>query len=174
MEQNQALDDPLKIPLTQGEFALVDADDYEELSKYKWYCEVHSKKNGYKSARRTQTYNGKDIKISMHRLIMNCSTGWEVDHINGNPLDNRKSNLRIVSRSENMRNRKGLQKNNTSGLRGVDFQNGKWRAKITINNKTIFLGNWDTKIEAHFAYLNGAKKYHGKFNDLIFNTNKYL
>ena len=88
----------------------------------------------------------------------------EVDHRNGNKLDNRKSNLRICSRSENQMNR-GKQKNNTSGFKGVSQikMNQKWVAYIKVNYKRIYIGCFLKKVDAARAYNMAALKYHGEF-----------
>lgn len=134
-----------QIPLTQGQFAIVDDDDFEIVKNHKW-CIHH----GYAVSSRG---------IRMHRLIMNCPDSKEVDHINRNRLDNRKENLRICTRTENCRNR-GENKDNTSGYKGVNFHKplGKWRAKIVLNNKHIHLGYFDNPKDAARAYNDAAKK----------------
>ena len=92
-----------------------------------------------------------------------------VDHINGNPLDNRKSNLRICTNAENQRNR-GVNKNNTSGYKGVCWakQNKKWKARIKHNGKLIHLGYYKDKEEAARAYDKKAKELHGEYAYLNF------
>jgi len=144
-----------KIPLTQGKFALVDDDDYEKVSRLSWYVD----KRGYAV--------NKKIKITyMHRLIMNTPKEMETDHINGNKLDNRKINLRICTKSENMRNRK-KQSNNTSGYKGVFWHHkaNRWRAQIVINKKAKHLGLFDTPEEAGKAYREAELKYFGEYSN---------
>lgn len=87
-----------------------------------------------------------------------------IDHINGDKLDNRISNLRLASVAQNMRNRY-IQKNNSSGYKGVSFHrgNGKWIARIGINRRRISLGYFDNPDEAYRAYCNNIAKYHGEF-----------
>lgn len=100
----------------------------------------------------------------MHRLLMTSPTGTMVDHINGNGLDNRKENLRVVTNSQNLMNR-GKNKNNTSGYKGVlwDKVRNKWIALIGFNNKNIYLGRFFTKNEAAFAYNAKAEELFGEF-----------
>lgn len=107
--------------------------------------------------------NGKKL----HRLIMNAPKGMSIDHINGDKSDNRKSNLRICTNSENLRNR-GSQSNNTSGYKGVSWSKElkKWRTQICINKKHIHVGLFKDKIEAAKAYNEAAIKYHGEFAKL--------
>ncbi len=99
----------------------------------------------------------------MHNLIINTPDGMEADHINGNTLDNRRSNLRICTRGQNQRNRRG-NLNGTSKYKGVSFknENKKWVAQIGFK-KNMFIGYYKTEIEAALAYNEAAKKYHGKF-----------
>jgi hypothetical protein len=93
-------------------------------------------------------------QIRMHRIIMNPPDNMVIDHINGNPLDNRRCNLRIVTFQQNHFNR--------TKAKGYSWhkKNKKWQAQIVINKKTIFLGLFDTEIDAHNAYLSAKEKYH--------------
>lgn len=129
-----------KIKLTKGKYALVDKADYDWLNQWKW--QFGSRQYAVKS-------NGKGRLIYMHRLIMNTPEGMDTDHINRNSLDNRRSNLRICTRSENCRNR-GLQPNNTSGVTGVSWnkRQNKWIAYINKQGKRIHLGYYATKKQA--------------------------
>jgi hypothetical protein len=86
----------------------------------------------------------------------------EVDHINGNPSDNRLSNLREASRSENGANRT-IHSNNKSGFKGVTKHRNKWAACVRMNNKRYRLGVFDTPELAHKAYLKKAKELHGEY-----------
>ncbi|MDE3837915.1 hypothetical protein C0966_00640 [Bacillus methanolicus] len=88
--------------------------------------------------------------ITLHRWIMGDPKGFVVDHINHDTLNNTRENLRVLSHAENMQNRKGIQKNNKTGVRGVgwDKKNQKWYAKVTINRKVIWLGYYENKEDA--------------------------
>lgn len=144
-----------EIPLTRGKVALVDAEDYEELSKYEWYYE----KSGYACRRKTHGYYDSS-KVYMHREILkSIPRNKVVDHINGNGLDNRKSNLRIITQRENTFN-SGIRINNTSGYKGVSRLGNKWRARIYIEGKETHLGLFETKEEAALAYNQAAKKHY--------------
>jgi hypothetical protein len=104
----------------------------------------------------------------MHRLILGAPDDMHVDHVNGNGLDNRRNNIRIASRAENMANRK-KHKNNTSGFMGVwQAASGRWRARLWHNNKRHNLGTYDTREEAAHAYDAMARKLHGEFATLNF------
>jgi hypothetical protein len=97
--------------------------------------------------------NGRRQYVRLHRLILGVEDGVLVDHINRNPLDNRRSNLRIASPSLNGLNR-GIQRNNTSGYRGVKLHkpSGRWIARIQIDGKFRYLGRFATPAEASIAY----------------------
>lgn len=147
-----------EIPLTRGKVAIVDDDDYAELSNYKWYYDS----KGY--AARHKTRDQKRAYQSMHRQIVNAPDGMEVDHINGDRLDNRRANLRLCTRSQNQHN-KGAQANNTSGFKGVQFykRTGKWHAKIKLHGKERHLGYFATAAQAAEAYNRAAFEIHGDF-----------
>lgn len=102
-----------------------------------------------------------------HRLAWLYVTGewpYEIDHRDGNKLNNKFDNLRISSDSENMHNQ-GKRKNNTSGYKGVTYNKNakKWSAQIKINWKTKYLGLFSCPTAAHFSYCRAAKQYHGEF-----------
>ena len=143
---------------------MVDDDDYEELNRYKWYALWSSGTRTYYAVRFSSRYNGKRMKISMHRKIMNPPKDMEVDHVNHDTLDNRKGNLRICTRSQNRMNRE-KQSNNTSGLKGVSRYkaSGKWQAQIQVNGKHIHLSFFDDKLDAARAYNKAAKELFGEF-----------
>ncbi len=143
------------ITLTQGKRTMVDDEDYEVLSKNKWYAA----KRGYGFY--AQKFFNKKL-VQMHRMIMDAPKGMEVDHINGNTLDNRKINLRVVSRSQNEWNRK-KQRNNTTGYKGVTLKEGRYVARIRVYKKLYFLGSFTDKKDAAMAYNEGAIKFHGEF-----------
>lgn len=141
-----------KIPLSQGLFALVD-DDFELI--HKWHVS---------RARYTAYAIRRDKKnhVLMHREIMGFPDSF-VDHINGNGLDNRKENLRLVTHAENMRNRR-VQANNKSGFRGVhQKKDGFWYAQIKIDGVQKYLGCYKTPQEASAVYEKEAEIQYGEF-----------
>jgi hypothetical protein len=142
-----------KIPLTQGKFTIVDDVDYPELFKYKWRCNC-----GYASRGRG---------IHMHRLIMDCPSSLQVDHINLDTLDNRKCNLRLCTNAQNQHNTQ-LRKDNTSGYKGVSWQVYKWTAGLKIEGKRVHLGYYFCLIKAAKAYDKAAKEAYGEFARLNF------
>ena len=148
-----------KIKLTRGQFAIVDDDVYERLRKSRWYAWQHPN-TGKPYAARTE----KGKRVHMHRLILNAPTGLHVDHINGDGLDNRRSNLRLVTTAQNNQNRDRY-KNNTTGYKGVSQQRGrkKFRAQIYVNGRAVYLGWYETAIEAALAFDRAVRKYHGPY-----------
>lgn len=149
------------IPLTNGEFTLVDDEDYEELAKYKWgVLKVHQ------SSHATRTTKTKNESRFMHRIIFKAKTGEPfIDHIDGNGLNNQKSNLRWASRSENMQNSKKTLGKRHSKYKGVSFHKGskKWCANIRKETKKIYLGLFETEIAAAQCYNKVAKEIFGAF-----------
>ncbi len=146
------------INLSRGYTAIVDNEDYDELSKYKWSASTCGKY----AYRITGKRNGKRRTVRMHRVIIDIESGMETDHVNGNGLDNRRCNLRQCTRSQNMFNRPAL-KNNKSGYKGVYWSLGKWRAAIQCNKITYRLGGFDDKKDAAIAYNNRAQELFGEF-----------
>lgn len=140
-----------EVPLTQGQLALVDDDDYLELSKNQWHAKKHG--NTYYARRYISGVGGRRLCVYMHRAILGQPpNGLEVDHIDRNGLNNQRSNMRFVSHRENCHN-KGVPRNNTSGVKGVSrFRGGKWRAEKRINGKWVWLGAYASKDEAKRAY----------------------
>lgn len=145
-----------KIKLTQGKYALVDEEDFEYLNQFKWHFD------GLYGAKKSPK------KIYMHRLLMNSPKGMEIDHINQNKLDNRKSNLRVVNRSLNMFN-VGLRKTNTSGHKGIGWNKNKnkWHAKIMIDYKNINLGYFSNIKDAINARKNAEPINVGNMVELV-------
>lgn len=134
--------DHREIKLTQGKVAIVDAEDFEELNKFKWYATQNTREIFY--ARRTARIDGKNVQVYMHRMILNPQNSLETDHVNRDGLDNRRSNLRCVTRRANCFNRR-LNRRNKSGCTGIrTFKNSK-RCEAWVGNE--YLGSFKT-IEA--------------------------
>ena len=155
------------IPLTQGKDAIVDNSDYEELSKYKWCL------HGGCYAARGYHSNGKLIIEKMHQRILGTAPpGYEIDHINGNTLDNRKENLRFVTHQQNVfnSNRKTPKNPGTthSGYKGVLWRNDrkKWRVSITCDGIRHYIGLYENKHEAARAYNEAARRFFGQYAKL--------
>ena len=144
-----------KIKLTQNKVALVDDEDYEFLNRWKW-CVAKNRRIYY--AKRTTLYSdGKRRMLYMHRLILGSRVGEEVDHKDGNGLNNQRSNLRLCTHSQNLANRAY---NNKSGYRGVRKHGNKWEAKIGSNT---LLDSYDTPEEAAIAFNKAAIEKYGEF-----------
>ena len=153
----------MKIPLTQGKYAIVGPRDYAHLMQWKWYYSKN-RKTGY--ARRNSSGPNRRA-IRMHRVIlerMGYKDFAKSDHVNGKGLDNRRCNLRPATNPQNGWNQ-GVQSNNTSGYKGVYWYKPtkKWRAQIKVNKKKIYLGYFDDIEDAVNAYNKAAIKYHGEF-----------
>lgn len=146
-----------EIELTKGYVAIVDDEDYERVNQYKWTLN----KQKHTSYAKTRIDNK---VIYMHRLIMN-EPNMKVDHIDCNGLNNQKDNLRLATNSQNSSNKSGLNKNNTSGYRGVRWRKdrNKWSAEITYNKQKIALGHYTDIKEAARAYNAKARELFGEF-----------
>lgn len=152
------------IPITKGQVLIIDHDDYELVKQYKWYattnCSVYY-------ARTKKHINGKIARILLHRLITNCPRDMQIDHIDGNGLNNCRDNLRVCTHSQNQHNKKKM-KRNTSGYKGVFFnkRDSNWKSMIMVNKKSVFLGYFSNPEDAYKAYCEAAEKYHGEFKNL--------
>ena len=142
-----------KISLTQGQYAIVDDADYNYLNSLgSWHFDRYAKK-----------VTRKDGVIYMHRLLLSAKKGSYIDHINGNKLDNRRSNLRICTQQQNVHNSIG--RKGTSKYKGVswDKRRNKWKAIIGHNYKRIELGRFNTEEQAAKAYNKKAKELHREY-----------
>lgn len=146
------------ILISSGDIVLLDDQSIEKINFTSW----HKDSRGYAYCHSLK--NGVDRPIRMHRLLMLVPDGYDVDHINGNRLDNRISNLRICSRRENIWNSK-IKKNNSSGFKGVDFVKSRnlFRARIRTLSGRINLGYFKTAEEAAEKYAAAAKYHHENF-----------
>jgi len=131
----------LEISSAQGrKFTLIDKEDFPRVSQYKWYLN-----KGYAEA------SIQGITTGLHRFLTNAPPGTVVDHLNGNPLDNRKANLRVTSVQGNALNRK-IRKDSSTGISGVTARsNGKYEAQLKMDGKTYYLGQYPNLEEAASA-----------------------
>ena len=147
------------IPLTLGYVATIDEDDSPCLESYKWSASKTPSGCYARSVKRGR-------RIYMHRLIMGVLDDLrvEVDHINGNTMDNRKANLRVCFPQQNDYNRKTYS-SNTSGFKGVTWskEKGIWVSRINVNGRRIHLGYFNNPEAAYHAYRDAASHHFGKF-----------
>jgi len=149
-----------EIPLTKGFVAIVDDEDYEELSKYSW----HWQNPDYA----TRTENGKTV--SMHRQILGVAEDIQTDHVNGRGRDNRRSNLRVCTHTQNMYNKRPYKGRR---FKGVSHRTtNSFAASIRAEGATHYLGSYPTEEAAARAYDAAARKYHGEFAWLNFPPRK--
>jgi len=157
-----------KIPLTQGKYTIVDDEDYESLSQHKWYAKKQS--GTYYAVRNVTVSTKKQKTIRMHRVIMDAPSGMEVDHINHDGLDNRKSiNLRLCDKHGNQRNQR-IRKGTTSKYKGVHWQKeGRlWVAQAKRDGKQYYLGCSKNEIVAAKKYDTFVKDHYGEYAYLNF------
>lgn len=155
-----------QIPLTQGKFALVDDEDFEWLSQWKW-CAQKAGENIY-AVRDGKFKDGFHQTIRMHRAILDLTDpSIFCDHVDGNGLNNQRDNLRRCCHAENSRNI-NLSKRNKSGFKGVSWykSTSKWVAMVRVNGKGVHLGYFSDIADAARAYNEAALKHHGNFANL--------
>lgn len=159
------------IPLTQGQSAMVDVDDYEWLVQFKWFARWDANVQGFYACRNGKRYGPRSLgkrepQIQMHRQILNLASGDKrlVDHVNRNTLDNRRSNIRIATYSQNTHNT-GLRSTNKTGLKGVSLhgRTGKYQATMRADGKQLYLGLYSTKEEAYEVVKAEMEKRRGEF-----------
>lgn len=145
-----------KIVLTRGFVALVDDEDYERAAQYPWFA----------CPRRYTCYARSRLRSSgpmvyLHRFVLQAEQGEQVDHISGDGLDCRRANMRLTDDTGNRINT--VYATGTSGYRGVTAMPCGWQAKVTLRNKSIYLGVYRTPEDAARAYDVGARLHHGEF-----------
>lgn len=153
-----------KILLTRGLVTIVDIEDAEMTNQFLWYSKRNS--SGIYAFSKT-------VKDYLHRFIMGViGSDKEVDHRNGNRLDNRRKNLRICTRSQNSRNQRKRFKKCTSRFKGVTWHREarKWQTMICFRRKRMYLGMFSSEISAARTYDAAAVKFHGEFARLNFPT----
>jgi hypothetical protein len=151
-----------ELHLSNNMVAWVDDEDYDNVIKKTWY--------GNKASNSTIIY-ARCGAIFLHRFILGLKDKHiKCDHIDGNGLNNTKSNLRICTHSENMRNRR--KQEHCSIYKGVGRVQGRWRSSIKYNGKTTHIGYFNTDYQAAVAYDIIAKSLFGAFSNLNFPNNK--
>jgi hypothetical protein len=159
-----------RIPLGEGKYTIVDPQDFYRFNIFNWCLKDHGS-NIYAARLAAAPQKRMRIKIiSLHREIMGHPEGLFVDHKNGDGLDNRRDNLRLATREQNMCNRRKTKSKTSSRFTGVSFNKriGRWSAYVGHCRKNIFLGYFDDEITAARTHDAAAKKYHGEFARLNF------
>lgn len=139
---------------------IFDSKYVDKIKEYKWYLRTH-KNNSLKYVMGTVD----NKKVFLHRFILNTPSNKVVDHINGNTLDNRESNIRVCTQANNSRNR--IYKTSKGKVPGIYQQygeNGNYSVRITVNYKSIHIGTFKTYEEALKARLEAEEKYFGEYN----------
>ena len=153
------------IPLSRGQYAIVDDSDYETINIHKWSA-MSGGVNGctYYAVRNLPRRAGFPRKKEyMHHIVLPPKKGFETDHKDGDGLNNCRSNLRYATKSQNRANRRMIE--HTSRFKGVHWskRDKKWVASIRFHNKQKELGRFSKEVEAAKTYNEAAKKYHGEF-----------
>jgi uncharacterized protein YueI len=152
------------IPLTQNQEMLIDDDDYEYLNQFNWHCQVIGDL-AYAARSKYNKITKKCTNIYAHTAILGAQK-YHIDHIDGNGLNNQKSNLRAATPQQNSWNaKKSTSANCSSKYKGVSWhsKNKKWISQIMLDNKSIYLGSFDNEIIAALSYNDAAKKFYGEF-----------
>lgn len=151
----------ISIPLGKGFCALVDDADYPLVASHTWGVVTQ---NHTSYARTHIQENGQRKRILMHGLIQPTSAGMVVDHRNGNGLDNRRSNLRTSTPTQNCANRR-RRRDSQWPYKGIQRTNGRgnWQARIKVDGKRYNLGSFATPEDAANAYDAAARRYFGEF-----------
>ena len=144
------------LALNHGQIAIVDDRDYEIVRNVTWFA-IKKGNTWYATGR----LHGRNQYL--HRVIMEAQQGQIVDHIDGDGLNNSRSNLRLCTIQQNVQNRRGVQRNNSSGYLGVCKHQGRFKATICADGKTHYLGMYATAEEAAFARDDAAIRLHGEF-----------
>ena len=157
-----------KIPLTQGQFALVDDEDFKRFNNFKWCAKWEKNTKSYHARRGVQMENKKVKTLALHREILGVTDPrLKVDHKNHDTLDNRRDNLRVCTTSQNAMNRKGARSNSFTRLRGVTKNRRRFMARISLNGKDLYLGTFSTATEASAADAAANRRYFGEFGGNI-------
>lgn len=156
------------VPLADGRFAIVDSDDAAYVGQWNWCVTAGGGGDWPYATRSVQVGHGRShrrrITVRLHRDLMGAADGTEVDHINGNTLDNRRSNLRMATSSQNKWNTR-LRRDNRTGYRGVRKRSDceRWAAEIAYKGRRTYLGSFPTPEAANAAYSAAADRLYGEF-----------
>lgn len=149
-------------------WAVVDLEDYESVSQHAWHADIKSK---WTYAATKTHVSGRLVKVYMHRLLLEARAGIHVDHIDHDGLNNRRSNLRAATHSQNQHNRRPI--GGRSPYKGVTWdsskkRNKRWAVRINIHGRVVNIGRFATELEAALAYDAAASEAFGEFALLNF------
>lgn len=148
------------VTLTRGHEAIIDAADAESAGRFNWYALVT--KYGHTYALRARRKEDDEPQL-LHRMLTKAPAGMDVDHINGNGLDNRRENLRVCTHAQNMANQR-IERPNRLGYRGIYQQTPtSFRAEISVKDKKVNLGNYRTAAEAAAVYQRAVVEIRGEY-----------
>lgn len=138
-----------------------DADELSKVDLFCWSARYDSHVDNYYLQSSIKGQTDRKTMAMLHRMVCNYPIGMVVDHINGNTLDNRKENLRVITTGQNSQNRKGSRKGSTSGIRGVSYRSdiNKWRVRVIVDYKHVNIGTFETLEEAEQASIEAREKY---------------
>lgn len=164
------------LQLTQGKVAIIDDEDLERCLAYKWYAnKMANRPQAWYAVTTVRLPDGRETKLYLHRFLLGLPKGVKGDHVDGNPLNCRRVNLRRATTRQNGANRLKQHKIATSQFKGVSrqkpgkkYRNPKWRATITIHGRLIQIGLFTSEIEAAQAYDCAAVLHFGAFANLNF------
>lgn len=152
---------PVEIILSKGFVAVIDEADFAKVMRYTWCYQMP----GY-AVTNMKCFDGSKLRLYLHRLILDAPHGMTVDHINGDGLDNRRSNLRLCTHGQNLRNQKANRGRRFKGAYRIGERG--YFAKIAYEGKSQYLGVFPSELEAAQAYDNAAKLHHGEYARLNF------
>lgn len=151
------------VPLTKGYTAIIDAEDVPLVADYNWFAQVERRADG-NIARVYAVRHAMRRAVLLHRFLAQTPDGLETDHIDGNGLNNRRSNLRQATQAQNRQNAR-TRVDNAAGIKGVCWHghSRKWLAQIRVDGKQRHLGIFKCRTAAAFAYAKASRKLHGEF-----------
>lgn len=151
-----------RMTLTQGQSTLIDDADVDLVSQHRWYAA--KTRRGWRVTTNTKNSEGKQRNLLLHRFLMEPEKGLVVDHLNHDALDNRRSNMRVCTYSQNAMNQRSARKSSSKYL-GVSWDKGakKWKASILIQGKKKNLGRFKEEDDAARAFDTAARLHFGEY-----------